>query len=72
MKLIEEKWKEGTVYEALVLADTTPDTLPTSGRDVDGMNDAHTFAPMSILYVADPGAAHKVYVADESGKFIAQ
>ena len=68
MKLIEEKWKEGTAYEALVLADT----LPTSGRDVDGMNDAHTFAPMSILYVADPGAAHKVYVADESGKFIAQ
>jgi len=36
------------------------------------MNDAHTFAPMSVLYVVDPAAAHKFYVADESGRFVGQ
>lgn len=72
MKLIEETWKSGTAYEVLLLADTTPDPLPVSGRDVEGMNDAHTFAPMSILYVVDPAAAHRVYVADESGVFVGQ
>ena len=72
MKLIEEKWKSGSAYEVLLLADTTPAELPKSGRDVDGMNDAHTFAPMSVLYVVDPAAEHKVYLADESGTFVAQ
>lgn len=72
MKLIEEKWKHGTAYEVLILADTTPAALPASGKDVDGMNDAHTFAPMSILYVADPQAAHRFYLADESGTFVGQ
>lgn len=72
MKLIEERWKSGTAYEALLLADTTPAALPASGKDVDGMNDAHTFAPMSVLYVVDPAAEHKFYVADESGVFVGQ
>ena len=72
MTLIEEKWKSGTAYEVLLLADKTPEPLPTNGRDVDGMNDAHTFAPMSVLYIADPDAEHKVYVANESGVFVGQ
>lgn len=72
MKLIEEKWKEGSAYEVLLLSDAAPAKLPESGKDVDGMNDAHTFAPMSVLYVVDPAAEHKVYVADESGRFVAQ
>ena len=72
MKLIDATWKGGSAYEVLILADKTPAVLPTSGKDVDGMNDAHTFAPMSVLYVVDPAAAHKFYVADESGRFVGQ
>ena len=53
MKLIEETWKTGTAYEVLLVADKAPAALPASGKDVDGMNDAHTFAPMSVLYVVD-------------------
>ena len=48
MKLIEETWKTGTAYEVLLVADKAPAALPASGKDVDGMNDAHTFAPMSV------------------------
>ena len=72
MKLIEETWKTGTAYEVLLVADKAPAALPACGKDVDGMNDAHTFAPMSVLYVVDPAAAHKFYVADESGRFVGQ
>lgn len=72
MKLIEEKWRSGNAYEALVLSDTTPAKLPVDGRDVDGMNDAHTFAPMSVLYVTDPAAEHRFYLANEAGVFVGQ
>lgn len=47
MKLIDATWKRGNTYEVLILADKTPAVLPTSGKDVDGMSDSHTFAPMS-------------------------
>lgn len=59
MKLIDATWKGGSAYEVLILADKTPAVLPTSGKDVDGMSDSHTFAPMSVLYVTDPEAEHK-------------
>ena len=75
MKLIEETWKTGTAYEVLLVADNVGKADAAamySGKDVDGMNDAHTFAPMSVLYVVDPAAAHKFYVADESGRFVGQ
>ena len=72
MKLVNETWKEGTAYECLLVADTTPAALPTSGAQVDGMNAAHTFAPMSVLFVVDPAAEHKVYIANEAGQFVAQ
>lgn len=49
-----------------------PAVLPTSGKDVDGMSDSHTFAPMSVLYVTDPEAEHKFYIANESGQFVGQ
>lgn len=45
MKLIDATWKGGSAYEVLILADKTPAVLPTSGKDVDGMSDSHTFAP---------------------------
>lgn len=72
MKLIDATWKRGNVYEVLILADKTPAVLPTSGKDVDGMSDSHTFAPMSVLYVTDPKAEHKFYIANESGQFVGQ
>lgn len=43
-----------------------------NGRIVDGMSDSHTFAPMSVLYVTDPEAEHKFYIANESGQFVGQ
>lgn len=72
MKLVEEKWRSGTAYDVLLAADTTPETLPTSGKDVEGMNDGHTFAPLSVLVVVDPAAEHRYYLADESGHFVGQ
>ena len=72
MKLIDATWKGGSAYEVLILADKTPAVLPTSGKDVDGMSDSHTFAPMSFLYVTDPEAKHKFYIANESGQFVGQ
>lgn len=72
MKLIDATWKGGSAYEVLILADKTPAVLPTSGKDVDGMSDSHTFAPMSALYVTDPEAKHKFYIANESGQFVGQ
>ena len=72
MKLIEETWKTGTAYEVLLVADKAPAALPASGKDVDGMSDSHTFAPMSVLYVTDPEAKHKFYIANESGQFVGQ
>ena len=72
MKLIDATWKGGSAYEVLILADKTPAVLPTSGKDVDGMSDSHTFAPMSVLSVTDPEAEHKFYIANESGQFVGQ
>ena len=72
MKLIDATWKGGSAYEVLILADKTPAVLPTSGKDVDGMSDSHTFARMSVLYVTDPEAKHKFYIANESGQFVGQ
>ena len=72
MKLIDATWKGGSAYEVLILADKTPAVLPTSGKDVDGMSDSHTFAPMSVLYGTDPEAEHKFYIANESGQIVGQ
>ena len=72
MKLIDATRTGGSASEVLRLADKTPAVLPTSGKDVDGMSDSHTFAPMSVLYVTDPEAEHKFYIANESGQFVGQ
>ena len=57
---------------AVAVRDVLTIDVPKVKATVDGMNDAHTFAPMSVLYVVDPAAAHKFYVADESGRFVGQ
>lgn len=60
------------VVEAVIVADTVPATLPTTGANVDGLAATDTFAPFSLLYVVDPSAAHQVYIANESGVFVGQ
>lgn len=59
------------VVRAVIVADSVPATLPETGENVKGMTAEQVFAPFSVLYVA--GAAEsKVYIANESGTFIAQ
>lgn len=57
------------VVEAFIVSSTNPDTLPTTGKDVDGMTENDVFAPMSIIYVVNPDA-QVIYIADESGTFV--
>lgn len=59
------------VVEALLVSDTIPATLPTTGEGITGMNANEVFAPFSILYIVN-SANTKVYITDESGAFIAQ
>lgn len=56
------------ICAAVVVADTTPSPLPTTGKDVIGMTDEDCFEPMSVLFVVG-NAEHKVYLANESGIF---
>ncbi len=60
------------LVRALIQADTTPDPLPTTGENVAGMSANEVFAGLSVLYVTDPAALHQLYLADESGEFVAQ
>lgn len=57
------------VMDVVLAADTTPATLPTTGKGIDGLNDTDLFAPLSVLFVVDTG---DVYVTDESGTFVKQ
>ena len=56
------------VVNAVIAADSTPATLPTTGENIEGMSADMVFAPMSVLYVVGT-ADGKVYLADESGTF---
>lgn len=70
-KIVGYKADGKRIIEALLVADSVPSPLPTTGESVDGLDENDTFAPMSILYVVG-NADSKVYVANESGEFIAQ
>lgn len=59
------------VVRAVIVANTAPAELPTTGDGIIGMNEDQVFAPMSILYVAGESES-KVYVTGESGIFIPQ
>lgn len=59
------------VVRALIVASERPATLPVDGTEVEGMNANQVFAPFSILYVTS-NEDGKVFIADESGTFIAQ
>lgn len=63
---------DGTeIMQVMILSDTVPSPLPTNGANVDGMTEKQVFAPFSLLYVVGEADA-KVFIADESGKFIPQ
>lgn len=59
------------IVRVIIAADTLPATLPTTGADIEGLTANDTFAPMSMLYVVN-SSPNKVYIADESGQFVAQ
>ena len=71
VKVTETKNEYRTV-EVILVSDSTPEALPTTGAGIDGLNDSDRFAPFSLLYVVDPTAEHQVYIANESGAFVAQ
>lgn len=60
-----------SIVRALVVASEEPATLPETGEGIEGMNADQVFAPFSILYVT-ANTDSKVYIADESGVFVAQ
>ena len=53
------------IVDAFILADSDPDTLPTTGAGIEGLSADDVFAPFSMLYALPD----KVYVANESGVF---
>lgn len=59
------------VVDAFVIADTTPAELPTTGENIIGMNEDQVFAPFSMIYIVGD-APVKLYIANESGVFVAQ
>lgn len=59
------------VVEAVILSDTIPSPLPTDGTNVTGLCENDVFAPFSVLYIVH-AAKTKLFIADESGAFIAQ
>ena len=45
--------------------------LPTTGKNVTGLLPKDVFAPFSVIYVV-ADVSDKMFIADESGVFIAQ
>lgn len=64
---IEDKpvFGSGSV-RCVILADTTPATLPTTGENVDGLSDNMKIAPGSVLLCLDTS---KKYIMSEAGTF---
>lgn len=60
------------LVQAVIVSDDTPAALPVTGENVAGLTADDVFAPFSVLYVVSPAAAHQIYIADESGAFVAQ
>lgn len=57
------------IVDAFIIADTDPQTLPTTGAGITGLSADDVFAPFSMIYVNSGG---KVYIAGETGEFAAQ
>jgi hypothetical protein len=59
------------IIQAVIIADETPTELPITGDGIVGMSVDDCFAPMSIIYVT-ANVDTKIYIANESGVFVAQ
>ena len=59
------------VVDAFLVSDTTPNPLPTTGAGIVGLGENYVFAPFSMLYVVG-AVTTKIYIADETGQFVAQ
>lgn len=55
--------------KATIVADTVPQTLPTTGEGIEGLNPSDVFAPLSALLVIANGN-FSVYLANTAGVFI--
>ncbi len=71
VKTMHESPEGIRTVRAFIVSSDTPDALPTTGENVTGLSSTDRFAPFSILYVT-ADVENKVYVADETGTFIAQ
>lgn len=71
VKTMHESLEGIRTVRAFIVSSDTPDALPTTGENVTGLSSTDRFAPFSILYVT-ADVENKVYVADETGTFIAQ
>lgn len=56
------------IVDALLISDTAPEVLPTTGAGIKGLEETDIFAPFSALYVVG-NAPVKIYVTNESGHF---
>lgn len=70
VKVLQET-DEKRIVQAFIVSDTTPAELPTTGENVTGLLPTDVFAPFSIIYVT-ADVSDKVFIANESGVFIAQ
>lgn len=71
VKTMHESLEGIRTVRAFIVSSDTPDALPTTGENVTGLSSTDRFAPFSILYVT-ADVENKIYVADETGTFIAQ
>ena len=71
VKTMHESPEGIRTVRAFIVSSNTPDALPTTGENVIGLSRTDRFAPFSILYVKAE-EENKVYVANETGIFIAQ
>lgn len=62
-----DKTTGARIMSVVLLADTEPEALPITGEGIEGLVASDTFAPMSILYIANSG---DVFTANESGNFV--
>ena len=62
----EDKKHFGTEERVVIQADDTPETMPTTGRNVQGLPDGCTISPASILYTLD---TCKKYIMDSTGEW---
>ena len=57
------------IVRAFIVADTTPDTMPTTGSGIENMTEDETIGVFSMLYVIGSAA---LYIMNSQGTFVNQ